>query len=238
MPSVMGQRQSTVGRSSAATNNNNDPKTMLLAHELIQAEKDLGEATALLPLVSTLTFGFAVSRLLASTSGQSEVRPAVLLMLTVSACCDLWVISFSVLESYYTKMVAYYEDIAMKQCALLNQSLDATRSRALATRMARAVETIKWMRDMARNLIWVSLILLTFACATQIALEHGARWFSIVIVALVMLAAFSVPLTVMHFRRTFRPIIEAYNEESAPLVQPDLEGASREQAQLGGPVQC
>ena len=64
-------------------------------HASIQNQDDLGAATAILPLVSTLAFGFAVSELL----GNSSLHPSVVILLTVSASTSLWVVTFSVLHA-------------------------------------------------------------------------------------------------------------------------------------------
>ena len=66
-------------------------------HALITSATAIGEATAILPVVSTLVFGFAVTELLAQSRG-SEQNRAVLLILGISASLSLFTTTFSVLE--------------------------------------------------------------------------------------------------------------------------------------------
>ena len=72
-------------------------------HALISSAKHLGEATGVLPVVSTLSFGFAASGLL----GQKEADhpPAVLVLLSLSACFSMYTTVYSVLEFYYIAML-------------------------------------------------------------------------------------------------------------------------------------
>ena len=62
-------------------------------HALITSATAVGEATAILPVVSTLVFGFAVEELL-----KSEQNRAVLMPIGISASLSLFTTTFSVLE--------------------------------------------------------------------------------------------------------------------------------------------
>jgi hypothetical protein len=70
-------------------------------HALISTSKEIGVATGILPVVSTLTFGFATSVLL----GEDAVPGSVLLLVCASAVCSLYTTVYSVLEFYYVAML-------------------------------------------------------------------------------------------------------------------------------------
>ena len=185
-------------------------------HASIQNQDDLGAATAILPLVSTLAFGFAVSELL----GNSRLHPSVVVLLTVSASTSLWVVTFSVLESYYTKMASYAEERAFITLQADGEKLSEQGMRSYAERFDAITHRFDAMRRLARQLVWLSLILIMTAVAVDTFVRNGAgSWLSFAVLTIIVLATLSVPLTVVAFRVTYHPLLthvsDALSKDSA-----------------------
>ena len=71
-------------------------------HALLSSAKNVGEATAVLPVVSTLSFGFAAAELL---SQSAAAHTSVLILLALSASLSMYTTTYSVLEYYYMSML-------------------------------------------------------------------------------------------------------------------------------------
>ena len=174
------------------------------AHALVQNQSELGAATAVLPLVSTLVFGFAVSALL----GDNSLHPSVVVLLAISASTSLWVVTFSVLESYYTKMASYAEEKAFERLQADGAKVSEEGMRSYAARLEAATHRFDMMRSLARQFVWLSLILIMTAIAVDTFVRNGAgSWLSFAMLAIIVLATLSVPLTVVIFRVTYRPLL-------------------------------
>ena len=59
-------------------------------------------ATGILPVVSTLTFGFAATTLLEQ---KADLAESTLILVSLSAVCSLYTTTYSVLEFYYVAMM-------------------------------------------------------------------------------------------------------------------------------------
>jgi hypothetical protein len=59
-------------------------------------------ATGILPVVSTLTFGFAATTLLEQ---KADLAESTLILVSLSAVCSLYTTTYSVLEVYYVAMM-------------------------------------------------------------------------------------------------------------------------------------
>ena len=68
---------------------------------LISTSMEIGVATGVLPVVSTLTFGFAVTTLIQ----YSFLAESTLILVSLSAVCSLYTTTYSVLEVYYVAMM-------------------------------------------------------------------------------------------------------------------------------------
>ena len=66
-------------------------------HALVTSADAIGEATAVLPVVSTLVFGFAIAEILDHQNDDGKSKP-VLCLLALSASLSLYTTTFSVLE--------------------------------------------------------------------------------------------------------------------------------------------
>ena len=69
---------------------------------LISTSKEIGVATGILPVVSTLTFGFAATTLLEQ---KADLAESTLILVSLSAVCSLYTTTYSVLEVYYVAMM-------------------------------------------------------------------------------------------------------------------------------------
>ena len=68
-------------------------------HALVTSAAEVGEATYIMPIVSTLSFGFAVAEILAQNHNYLEKKTGpVLCCLGLSASLSLYTTTFSVLE--------------------------------------------------------------------------------------------------------------------------------------------
>ena len=72
-------------------------------HALVSSARNTGEAAAILPVVSTLSFGFATGELLAQRG--ADAHGPVLVLLSLSAVFSLFTTTYSVLEYYYISML-------------------------------------------------------------------------------------------------------------------------------------
>ena len=177
-------------------------------HTLISSAKALGEATAILPVVTTLSFGFAAAELL---SQDESTHPAIMILLMISAGCSLWATAFSVLEYYYVALLSY-ADTKSTYGKMVNELDGVTISReGLARRVDTQLVRFQSMRRLARNLLWASISFIMIAIGTKTALIHGTSavvtWVAIVICAT---SVVGMIVTVHIFRSAYRPIVYAY----------------------------
>lgn len=174
------------------------------SHALIRAGESLGDASATLPVVSTLTFGFAVGTLLGHKPG--DTHEAVLLLLAASACFSLWTTSFAVLEKYYLTMLEH-ADVRAAHNATQQPSVNRS---DLAVRVDQEIAGFGRWRALARNCLWISVVLILAAIVVDFAHKHGTTSWWWAIAALVTLASASLPATVWVFRQTYIPLLEDY----------------------------
>ena len=173
-------------------------------HALLSSAMNVGQATAVLPVVSTLSFGFAATVLL---SQSAAAHASVLILLALSASLSMYTTTYSVLEYYYLVMLTASDTKA--------QAEDA----AMAKRDGLALETdavilqFEPWRAWARNSLWGSVILILAAGAMQTIEERGVReWSTIVVVVILFTGAVLIPVTVKKFRYTFGPLLRLYRD--------------------------
>jgi len=177
-------------------------------HTLVSSARAVGEATAVLPVVSTLSFGFAVSQLLIAES----MPPAVRILLSVSAACSTYTTTFSVLEFYYVNMLTasdqkshYYTQITE------DDSLDAEFRDTLAQEVDEVVTQFEPWRKLARTTLWLSVVFILAAAATKTGLQTTlGDWKMMLSVVVLALGIMVVPTTVYFFRKRFTPLIQRY----------------------------
>ena len=127
-------------------------------HALLSSAMNVGQATAVLPVVSTLSFGFAATVLL---SQSAAAHASVLILLALSASLSMYTTTYSVLEYYYLVMLTasdtkvQAEDAAMAKRDGLALKTDAT------------MRQFEPWRAWARNSLWGGVILILAAGAMQ-----------------------------------------------------------------------
>ena len=92
-------RGSIYGTSKIPTKSENNDDT----HQLITSSKSVAEATGILPVVSTLTFGVAVQCVFDAGSPETPVAAFELILLSASASLSVFTTTFSLLEYYYVR---------------------------------------------------------------------------------------------------------------------------------------
>ena len=188
-------------------------------HALVSSAKNTGEATAILPVVSTLSFGFAVTKLLEQ---DEATHISVLIQIALSAIFSLYTTTYSVLEYYYIAMLtasdtkSHYAD-DQQHFALEEAARDSLAKSMHATLLAFE----PWRRE-ARNSLWYSVILILTSGGTQTAVEQGLSWGTGVVSVILLAGIALVPTTVLKFRRTFRPLLGQYRN-AARAHKEDLE---------------
>ena len=127
-------------------------------HALLSSAKSVGEATAIFPVVSTLSFGFAATVLL---SQKADAHASVLILLALSASLSMYTTTYSVLEYYYLVMLTASDTKA--------QAKDAAMAKrdGLALKTDAVILQFEPWRIWARNSLWGSVILILAAGAMQ-----------------------------------------------------------------------
>ena len=176
-------------------------------HALVSSAKNTGEATAILPVVSTLSFGFAVTKLLEQ---ESSTHIAVLIQIALSAILSLYTTTYSVLEYYYIAMLTASDTKSLyaddeQHFALEDVARDTLAKDVHATLLAFE----PWRRE-ARNSLWYSVILILTSGGTQTVVEQGLTWGTGAVAVILLTGIALVPTTVFKFRRTFRPLLGQY----------------------------
>lgn len=195
-------------------------------HALVASARALGSATSILPVVSTLSFGFAAGKLLEPAVLTGDETTPVLILLALSACFSLYTTTYSVLEFFYISMLTASDAKSNYNCNYLvaSKEQDPTSREASQKRddMARQVNAIvlafePW-RWQARNSMWLSLMLILAAAGTQTALHASDPVGVIAVVSILSVGALIVPLTVLRFRRSFAPLLENYRAQRMEAV--------------------
>ena len=173
-------------------------------HALLSSAKSVGEATAIFPVVSTLSFGFAATVLL---SQKADAHASVLILLALSASLSMYTTTYSVLEYYYIVMLTASDTKVQTEDAAV-----AKRDK-LALKTDAAMRLFVPWRRLARNSLWWSAILILAAGAVQTIEERGVReWSTIVVIVILFTGAMLIPVTVQKFRYTFRPLLRLYRD--------------------------
>ena len=173
-------------------------------HALLSSAKSVGEATAIFPVVSTLSFGFAAAELL---SQSAAAHASVLILLALSASLSMYTTTYSVLEYYYMSMLTASDTKVQTEDAAV-----AKRDELALKTDAAMRHFVPWRR-LARNSLWWSAILILAAGAVQTIEERGVReWSTIVVLVILFTGAVLIRVTVHKFRATFRPLIQEYHD--------------------------
>ena len=177
-------------------------------HTLISASQALSDATVVLPVVSTLVFGFAVTEML---NLEREARSA-LLLLCISAASSLYTTTYSVLEYHYISLLRAAD--ARSNYLLEDTGCEDERRDHLARRADALIVRLEPWREASRNSLWVSVMSILAAAGTQILLSahHSLPlWIEVLVLGVLLGGTVLVPLTVRHFRRSFRPLLDEYH---------------------------
>lgn len=173
-------------------------------HALLSSAKSVGEATAIFPVVSTLSFGFAAAELL---SQSAAAHASVLILLALSASLSMYTTTYSVLEYYYIVMLTASDTKVQTEDAAV-----AKRDELALKTDAAMRHFVPWRR-LARNSLWMSAILILAAGAVQTIEERGVReWSTIVVIVILFTGVVLIRVTVHKFRATLRPLIQEYHD--------------------------
>ena len=173
-------------------------------HALLSSAKNVGEATAVLPVVSTLAFGFAAAELL---SQSAAAHASVLILLALSASLSMYTTTYSVLEYYYMSMLTASDTKVQTEDAAVAKRDELALKTDAAMRLF-----VPWRR-LARNSLWWSATFILAAGAVQTIEERGVReWSTIVVIVILFTGAMLIPVTVQKFRHTFRPLLGLYRD--------------------------
>ena len=173
-------------------------------HALLSSAKSVGEATAIFPVVSTLSFGFAAAELL---SQSAAAHASVLILLALSASLSMYTTTYSVLEYYYIVMLTASDTKVQTEDAAV-----AKRDELALKTDAAMRHFVPWRR-LARESLWLSAILILAAGAVQTIEERGVReWSTIVVIVILITGAVLIRVTVHKFRATLRPLIQEYHD--------------------------
>ena len=183
-------------------------------HALVQHATMVGDATAVLPIISTLSFGYSVAGLLEQHRDEHKSALAQLL-LALSAVLALYTTTFSVLEAYYIKMLGSADVFAEYVNAMPSLTVADDRD-ALGRAVNELVEQSETRRHLARNALWLSVVLLLAACGVQSVSVTGVSVLTVALVAVLLVGIVAVPSTVYFFRSRYTPVLEAYHKGHAP----------------------
>ena len=180
-------------------------------HALISTSKEIGTATGILPVVSTLTFGFAAEFLLGQEKDNDST--ATIILMSLSACCSLYTTTYSVLEFYYVAMLTAGDT----KSAYMDIEGDTGQYRGLEQLddLARQVDAMTmafepW-RALARDCLWYSVVLIMAASFSKtIEKRNILRADTLVILLILVAGMVIVPVTVYKFRSNFRELLGSY----------------------------
>lgn len=177
-------------------------------HALVGSARNTGEATAILPVVSTLCLGFSAEILLAQSG---SAHGAVLILLSLSSVFSLYTTTYSVLEFYYIAMLTA-SDTKSHYETQDHAGLTADRRDELARQVVEFLHEFEPWRKQARNSLWFSIMLILAAAGAQTVHEQGLSWKSALVCLILVFGVVLVPRTVVKFRRRFVPLLRAYRE--------------------------
>ena len=213
-----------MARASASIPVRLDDSDNIQSHPLISSAVAIGDATAILPVVSMLVFGFAFENLLIGAGRFHRVSE---IFLGLSASLSLYTTAFSVLEFYYVKMLTSAD--IYRQFMDKTQQGRSPESRAfkpfepeegvkpdgetLAQRTDDLILRFTNMRNLARNALWSSIIFLLCACCSEIFAKANVGVFAFILFGILLTGAVAVPFTVVEFRSAYRPLLAAYRKD-------------------------
>ncbi|KAH8059281.1 hypothetical protein JL721_9379 [Aureococcus anophagefferens] len=124
-------------------------------HVLVSSAKNMGEAAAVLPVISTLSFGFAAGELLGQDASS---HAAVLLLLALSASFSLFATTYSVLESYYISMLTASDTRSHYAYGVCDRERASSTSQRdeLARVIVDFLQGFEPWRQRARDALWLS----------------------------------------------------------------------------------
>ena len=189
------------------------PDSSIQSHPLISSAVAVGDATAILPVVSTLVFGFAFENLLIN-AGRFHRASEIFLGLSVSL--SLYTTAYSVLEFYYVKMLTsadIYRQFANQCQASDIEAEGRVEGDTLAQRTDDLILRFSRMRLLARNALWSSILFLLCACCSEIFAKANVGVFAFILFGILLTGAVAVPFTVVEFRSAYRPLLAAYRKD-------------------------
>ena len=183
------------------------------SHPLISSAVAVGDATAILPVVSTLVFGFAFENLLVGAGRFHRVSE---IFLGLSASLSLYTTAFSVLEFYYVKMLTsadIYRQF-MDKCQGSDPEVGVKPDgETLAQHTDDLILRFSRMRLLARNALWSSIVFLLCASCSEILTKSDVGVWAFILCCILLAGVVAVPFTVAEFRGAYRPVLAAYRED-------------------------
>ena len=196
-------RGSIYGTSKIPTNSEDNDDT----HQLITSSKSVAEATGILPVVSTLTFGVAVQCVFDAGSPETPVAALELILLCASASLSVFTTTFSLLEYYYVTMLEGGD--AWISYVGQGESGDDDRTRDVFAHEGWAIlEGFSARRKQARDNMWGSLALILVALGMRTVANCTYRLAAAVCFGILMYGARMIYVLVHEFRGTFRPLLQ------------------------------
>lgn len=191
-------------------------------HALITSIEAIGAATAVLPVVSTLVFVFALTSLVSRVdhydAKKTSVSEGVIMFLdAMSASMSLFTTTYSVLEFYYIKMITasdVFKEYSKDHIEIGDEMpVLAVQRDDLARLVDSMVMSFEPMRKQARNSLWSSVMVLLLSSVVQI-LSTIRMWLAVILSLTLIAGAVAVPVTVLAFRRNYRPILAEYRPQA------------------------
>mmetsp|Transcript_27869 Transcript_27869/g.73708 ORF Transcript_27869/g.73708 Transcript_27869/m.73708 type:complete len:192 (+) Transcript_27869:83-658(+) len=168
--------------------------------ELIDSALSLGTATASLPLVSMLAFGYSIMQLLLLPpevlEAPSLAQAAMVVALASSVAISAFTLAFALLEVYYINMIS----------AASKRFGNGQRQQDLLEELDRVLSDFSGMRAYARNGTWASMLTMMLAVVGKLG-QSGVSMASLLAMLLLFAGVVGVLSTVMSFRRAYRPML-------------------------------
>ena len=167
--------------------------------ELADSALSLGTATASLPLVTMLGFGYSLMQLLLLPpdvlSSASLAEGCMVVSLAVAVAVSALTLAYSLLEVYYINMVT--SACRHMQSEQLQQEIMEDLDSKL--------QDFAGTRAIARNGTWLSMLTLMVALAAKLATGAGAV--SLISTVVVLAGVVVVAGIVASFRKAYRPML-------------------------------
>ena len=167
--------------------------------DLADSALSLGTATASLPLVTMLGFGYSLMQLLLlppdTLSNPSLAEGCMVVSLAVAVAVSALTLAYSLLEVYYVNMVT----------SACRHMQDEQRQQEIMEELDSQLQDFAGLRSVARNGTWLSLLSLMLALAAKLA---GSAAGAVPIISVVILSGvFTVLFVVRRFRQAYRPML-------------------------------